>query len=306
MGRYSLSEREICTAESIPGGDKEAETGIFQIEPKNRKTALQTDASIAVKRHKGLVGSGHNWNLPAVGSTVALTEIGCLGALLLIALSIWIWVEITSGREEYQDRLRRGEILDEENIAYPVWKELLETEVVPDAEMKGFLNPEALKNLEYPVQPVSVETLQKSLSQYYFEADFRQSLKLGKLYTGKEVFWILPAFQILTLLFFPLGVAVFEILTTVAVYGLLYYSAVYYPGMIHMARTPHFLPTGMTVETARDRICAALQREASVGMAENGQILVDGKYPLNVEAGTFHIDFPENIGPNHRNLHLKK
>ena len=298
--------------------ERYAQQNPFQEEPKKQRRASfelsrkigrllsKLMPTLLSKGAEDLLGAAMVGAFLLWGALWLLMRLGALGLLLLMALGIWIWVEISSGREDYQDRCRSGEILDEENIAYTVWKELLETEAVPSAEMKGFLNPEALKASEYPVKSVSAEALQKSLSQYYFELDFRQGLKLGKLYTGKEVFWILPVFQILTLLFCPLGVAVLEILTTVAVYGLLYYGAVYYPGMIHMARTPHFLPVSMTEEAARDRICAALQRETSVEMAESGQILVDGKYPLNVEAGTFHIDFPEDIGQNHRNLHLKK
>ena len=303
----TASQKERCTQQNpSPDETKEQRRASFGLSRKIGILLSKLMPILLSKGTEGLLGAAIIGAFLLWGALWLLLRLGAWGALLLIALGIWIWVEITRGREEYLDRLQRGEILDEENIAYTVWKDLLEAEVVPNTEMKGCLNPEALKNSEFPVKSVSAETLQKSLSQYYFEPDFRQGLKLGKLYTGKEVFWILPTFQILTLLFCPLGVAVLEILTTVAVYGLLYYGAVYYPGMIHMARTPHFLPTGMTEETARDRICAALQREASVVMAENGQILVDGKYPLSVEAGTFHIDFPENIGQNHRNLHLKK
>lgn len=176
----------------------------------------------------------------------------------------------------------------------PEQKEKSVSEVVLPAQVKGFLDPSRLKGNVYPVEASGEELAQKTLKEYYFKPDFYKSAGLGRLKTGRQFFWELVGISLVTLLFFPRWVALLEILCGVGWYYYTYKTYVYNPGVMSMAETPHYLPTGMSQADAEQRIQNALLNQGISVERQNDTLMVEGVYPLCVENGTFHIGFPED------------
>ena len=218
--------------------------------------------------------------------------------LQLILTVYWVCCALAFRKEPTGD--------DSKDWGYYLWEKKALAENVEPVEFKGYLDPARISRTSYPVEPKCGHFAQTSLNQYYFKPEVSVAKQLGKLVVGRDYFWVILETSAMLLLLFPGYITMLSLIITWAGYQSMYYYWLYYPGIVSMAKTPHFLPVGMSPDTARERVCSELKTMGVPLTEENGQILVENQYPLTITDKAFHVDMPEKDIENHRSQHLKR
>lgn len=227
-------------------------------------------------------------------------------ALLLVVIVLAAGAAVCWLIHETKQKHREGTNLDEDNVCYEEWKEVITAEKIPPAEVRGYLDPKRIARADFPVWAPDWEKHRTALREYFFEPDFFKTARLGNLVVGKRVFWILSAILLVTVCFLPIWLIPLEAAAAAAVYYLAYYVGMYYPGLVNMACVPHFLPVGITEQDAANRIVSALRQKGISVEEREGRFWIEATYPLCFQDGGFHIDFPAGTQENHKSDHFKK
>lgn len=226
--------------------------------------------------------------------------------VLLIAVVLAAGAAVYWLIHETKKKHREGTNLDEDNICYDEWKEVITTEKILPAEVRGYLDPKRIARTDFPVWQPDWEKYKTALREYFFEPDFFKTAQLGKFVVGKRVFWIFSALLVVTFCFLPVWLIPLEVAAAALVYYLVYYVGMYYPGLVNMACVPHFLPVGVTEEDAANRIVSTLCQKGIPAEKREECFWIEGTYPLRFQDGGFHIGFPEDTQENHKSDHFKK
>lgn len=207
-------------------------------------------------------------------------------------------------------RHRNAAHRDSDNVGYAWAKDMILNESNPSLPVQGYLSEKNFPAVLQPAEPIAFSRGGTVLHGYFFEPDFFSTGFLRRLVTGKKYFAEFLLLAVIAIVssylygadWFTLSVFIFAVYR--AATCALRYVLVYYPGLVSMACSPHDLPEGVTEEDAALCICTALRQEGNLKEAD-GQLLVDGQFPLVVRQGTFHVDFPANVDPQRKSDYFK-